>query len=362
MRSRRWGTASSGERGSLTSLNFRPQAGDMTTRLVWGRGTPTTGIVAACLPSRSLVEVAPGGTSTTTVALRCVERVRESLRLVRRYMAMWRRWVHQRRVLVALQQIRLRAVTSHLLSMFYKWFLFASYAAAVRHLENKIVREATVSLARRYWQRWRMGVRLRRKQSKQLARLRSIRYEAERTLARRHCVRWRATVKRRVELRRRLAAVSESRAICLARCYFATWVRWWRRNWHTTQLRCIVHAAYRSLARRTLQKWSLLVSRHIVVWDEERRTLEAFVRGFFLRWRRYAYVCKALCRIGHKAYWRVACRAFRKWKLWLVRIVVALQLEACNVMPLLQVYFFRWVMLHRVRRLEYNTFVSSLLH
>ncbi|RNE99782.1 hypothetical protein TraAM80_07970 [Trypanosoma rangeli] len=280
MRSRRWGTASLGERGSLTSLNFGPQAGDMTTRPVWGRGTPTTGTVATCLTSLSLAEVAPGETSTTTVALRCVERVRESLGLVRRYMAMWRRWVQQRHVLVALQRIRLRAVTSHLLSTFYKWFFFASCAAAVRHLKNTIVRDAAVSLVHRYWQRWRMEVRLRRKQSKQLACLRSIRYEAERTLARRYCVRWRSTVKRRVELRRRLAAVSESRTIRLAYCYFTTWVRWRQRNWHTTQLRHIAHAAYRSLARRTLQKWSLLVSRHIVVWDEERRTLEAFVRVF----------------------------------------------------------------------------------
>ncbi|RNF18955.1 uncharacterized protein Tco025E_04346 [Trypanosoma conorhini] len=362
MRARRWGAAAASDRGPLACLDPKPRAEAVTTSLVRGRGTPTTGTLAACLPSRALAEAVPGERSTAAADMRCAERMQAPLGLARRCMMSWRRWAHRRRILAALQGIQARAVTSHLLSIFYRWFLFATRAAAVRHLEHSLAREAFVSLVCRYWQRWRLAARLRRKRSQQLARLRGIRYEAERSLAWRHCVQWRAAAERRVELRRKVAAVSESCTIRLAHNYFAAWVRWRQRNLHTKQLRLIAHAAYRSLARRTLQKWSLLVSRSIVAWDMERRTLESFVQGFFLRWRRYASLCKALCRIGHAAYWRVARRAFHKWKLWFVRIVVALQLERRSLLPLLQVYFFRWVMLRRVRRLEYNAFVSSLLH
>ncbi|EKF33625.1 hypothetical protein MOQ_002502 [Trypanosoma cruzi marinkellei] len=361
MRSRRWGPTSTKGCSLLEPLNPNAQSDDMTTKVSLGHETLATSTHDAFFSSQLSAEAPLREKSTTPVALLFVERMQELSGLLRRYMKRWRRFAHERNILVSLEGIQRGAVIKLVLRMFYKWFLFASRSAAVRHLEHSLIKEASLRLAYRYLKLWQMAVELRQKRARQILVLRGIRYGAERFLARRQYLRWRATARRKVELRRRLAVLSESCRIHLAHLFFVTWMRWRKRNFYTTQLRLIKYAAYRSLARCTLQKWGLLLSRRVVARDMERCSLERFVGSFLQRWRRYAYICKSLRRIGHKAYWRVARRAFGKWKMWLVRIVVTLQLEKRNTVPLVQVYFFRWLMFYRLHRLDYKVFLSSLL-
>ncbi|EAN90889.1 hypothetical protein C3747_29g196 [Trypanosoma cruzi] len=361
MRSRRWGPTSTKGCSFLEPLNPNAQSDDMTTKVLLGREALATSKHDAFLSSQVSAEASLREESTTPVVLLFFERMQELLSLLRRYMKRWRQFAHEHNILFFLEGIQRGAVIKQVLRMFYKWFLFASRSAAVRNMEHSLMKEASLRLASRYLKLWRMAVELRQKRSRQILVLRGIRYGAERSLARRQYLRWRAAARRKVELRRRLAVLSESRTIHLAHFFFVTWMRWRQRNFYTTQLGLIKYAAFRSLARCTLQRWGLLLSRRIVARDMERCSLERFVGGFLLRWRRYAHTCKSLRFIGHKAYWRVARRAFGKWKMWLVRIVVTLQLEKRNTVLLVQVYFFRWLMFYRVHRLDYNAFLSSFL-
>ncbi|KEG10637.1 hypothetical protein DQ04_03481070 [Trypanosoma grayi] len=352
MRSRRWESTAHGDCGSLILLNPYVLADSTTVKLPTGR-------VDAVLPTR-----AQGPSSLRpplSFALICMVSMREPLLLMRRYFMKWRRFANECDIFFSLKGIRARAVGEFTLKVFYKWFLFARRAVTVRSLRSRVDRQNSLFLARRYLRLWRLAPQFRQRRALQLMVLHRIRKEAELHTSKQHYNRWQMVVRSRRVLRQKVATLSACHTTRLLQRYYYAWKRQRRRVLQATQLKLIRYAAQRTLARRTLQKWFFFVSRRIMVSHMERLTLEHFVYRFLVRWRRYAHICKSLRCIGHSSYWRVARRTFHKWKLWLVRIVLALQLEQRNAVFLLQPYFLRWVLLRRMRRLEYDLFVSSAL-
>ncbi|ORC93784.1 uncharacterized protein TM35_000016610 [Trypanosoma theileri] len=280
-------------------------------------------------------------------------RVQESSLLLRRYLQKWIRFTRRRQVLICLQDIKHRACLASLLHVFYKWFLFASRRGVLRYLERRVIRETSILLAHRFFKKWQNITQLQKKRSLQLSVLRRIRYEAERRMVKREYERWKMTVKYRKILHRSVVALSSFHLVSLLRRYFLLWIRRRRRRYCLEKLKLIRYSAERTLTRHILREWILLVSRHIIACNLEGLTLQDMVYRFLKKWRRYTWICKSLRRIGHKACWYLIRNAFQKWKLWLVRTTVSLRLEYNNSVLLLQVYFLRWMMLHKVRRLEY---------
>ncbi|KAH9577452.1 hypothetical protein LSM04_006107 [Trypanosoma melophagium] len=282
------------------------------------------------------------------------ERVWELSLLMRRYLQKWISFTRIRHALVVLHDIRRRAFFAYALHVFYKWVLFASRKAALRFLERRVTRETSILLAHRFLKKWQKITQLQKRKLVQLVALRNVRYEAERRMVKREYERWRMIVKHRKMLRRNVEALSSFHLFSLIRRYFLIWMRRRHRNYCLEQLKFIRYSAERALTRYTLQGWILFVSRRIIACNLEGLTLQYIVYRFLMKWRRYTWICKSLRRIGRKAYWRLCRDAFQKWKLWLVRTVVSLRLEHHNSVILLQVYFLRWMVLYRIRKLEYR--------